>query len=339
MQAEEEYARPTRAWAVTAVILLYHLLHLLLLLSLTAAALFYLYFLITDFHASALTHLPEAAAIWWVTFQALTASVTEADDRELIDVTELPGLAAALEDAALRVDAPLPEAVRLTTDATIHATEDGGLLAGLVGGRRVLVIGAAALPYLTEEEFRCLLARALACWPRRESWYGVQARRLGFANTVLNDYFDSSRTRWTNPVYWLLQGYSALFGRLLAASLREQELRADEMAAEAYARDDVASALMKQCLFERFYAEQLAAKLRFGHRSLDNCWETVTAAAAGYAHWNDLWRQVLLTPGGPLSPQPGLAERVGSLKGPKALMVMPAMARAPFRPATRLFER
>lgn len=341
MSAETSYqGRPQpHVWAVAAAILLYHLLHLMLLLALAAGAGTFLYLLMTNGILTHLPGLPGIAVVWWVTWQAFAARVPRIDERELINVARLPRLAAAIEDAAHRVDAPPPKAVRLTTDATIGATEDGGFLAGLVGGRRVLVLGVAALPFLSEEEFRCLLAGALARWTQHQTWYGRQARRMEFASESVRELFGPRVIRWLNPVFWLFGGFSAVFGRLLANYLKERGLWTDQLVVQAYSRADTASALKKQSLYAVFCSDpnHFGTKLQFGHRSVTECWSLVEAAAEECPEWtwDELWDWALEDGGRPLDPHPWLGDRLEALD---ASLEMPAVAQKPLRPATDLFQ-
>lgn len=236
----------------------------------------------------------------------------------------------------MRVGADLPDAIRLTAGARVYTLEEGGLLGGIVGARRLLVVGVAAMHYLSETEFRVLLARGLARWSSRESWYSVQARRVELASAIMVEYLGSNWARWINPFYWLFWLFRKGFGQTLAAYLRQRELWADQMAAQAYMAADAESALKKQALYAAFWAEALEHHFTEGRtRSFQDCWGIVTEAVARYEGWEAFWQRQLGAGGELAATEPPLAERLEALA---ATLEMPAPGRRPPSMATAVVE-
>jgi hypothetical protein len=272
-----------------------------------------------------------------VGWRALTIRAPRTDPSRLADLREYPGLAEALQDAASRVGAPLPDGVRITAAARIYAREEGGLLGGLFGSRRLLVVGTAALPFLTETEARALLARALARWGRRETWYAVQAQRVELATLLMVEHLGAAWTRWVNPVYWLFRSFQRAFGRLLASYGRERELWADQMAALAYTPADAEGAVKKQALYDAFWLEELSAEFTGGPtRPLQQVWERMQEACQVYGRWEDLWERLLAAPARPQDPEPTLGDRLEALA---ASIAMPPPGKPALVPATAILLR
>lgn len=271
-----------------------------------------------------------------VGWRALTMRTPITHPSRLADLRLYPGLAEALADAALRVGAPLPDGVSLTTAARIYAREEGSLLS-LFAARRVLVVGVAALPYLTETEMRALLARALARWSERESWYGVQARRVELAVSLITEHLASAPTRWFNPLYWCFTGFRRLFARMLAGYVRERERWADQLAGVAYTAAEAEEAVKKQALYDAFWAEVLSAEMSHGPTlSFAQVWDHMQGAAAAYPRWRNLWERLLMQPRRPESPEPTLGDRLEAIAGSTT---MPAPAQPALSPASRSLLR
>lgn len=304
-------------------------------LVIAAIVAFYLWLVIAMFMSVLMMTVSIGSFISGVLFlgagwRALTIKVPATDPKRLVDLRVYPGLAEALEDAAQRVGAPLPDGVRITAAARIYAKEEGGILGGLFGSRRLLVVGAAALPYLTESEFRVLLARALAQWSDHETWYGVQARRMELAVSVIVEHLQRSWLRLFNPVYWQCYGYQHAFARLFARYLHERDLWADQAAALAYTAQDAESAIKKQALYDAFWLETLATEMTGGRtRTFQEVWTRVNQAATGYGQWEELWQRLLVTPRQPGDSEPALGERLDALAASESMIPAAVPARSP----------
>jgi|GEM_PF-5111151 len=325
-----------RAAAVSAAVVLFHLLLLALMGLLLALILFSAHSLIEGgrFNPKGVWR---SAIFLWVTWQALTIRPPLTDPSRLADLAEYPGLADALKDAAMRVGAEVPKAVRITTAARIYAREEGGYLGGLIGPRALLIVGVAALPYLTETELRVLLARALARWSAGETWYGVQAARVDLASEVMLHYLGSTWARFINPFYWLFYGFRAAFGRLLGAYRRQRELWADQAAAQAYPAADAELAIKKQALYDAFWFQAMQPQFTGkGRVTFEDCWEAMAHEAAGYGRWQELWEERLRARYGEEQTEPSLGERLQHLAASEA---MPAPGRPAMTPATAVVLR
>lgn len=319
----------SRATGVAATIVAFHVL-MVALMGLMGVLIFFSVVMIFEKGRFNPRNLWKFAVFLWVAWKAVTVRAPVTPSSQLADLGEYPGLAQAIADAALRVGAEPPPAVRITAAARIYAKNEGGVLGSIFGSRRLLVVGAAALPYLTETEFKALLARSLARWGRRETWYGVQALRVQIATELMIEYLGSTWARWINPFYWLFVGFRKAFGRTLAAYLRERELWADQMAAQAYTAAEAESAIKKQALYDSFWMEELRGELTGGGvMGFHDVWGVMGEQGASFGGWQALWAERLNAGPDPGSTEPSLRQRLEALAASPAMPVPLAPALSP----------
>jgi hypothetical protein len=175
-----------------------------------------------------------------------------------------PNLAPALHDLIDGLRRPLraPRFADLLLDTSLEIrTLRVPVLGGLRGFDDYLVIGLPLLLALPVDHVRALIAHELAHRSRRETVRGARVYRLrqGWLNARLA--VSASRhpaARALRPFYgW----FAPFYARLSFHAAADHELAADRRAAQLTSRDDLASALLRLRVVERFLAERFHPRL------------------------------------------------------------------------------
>ena len=209
-------------------------------------------------------------------------------------VEEAPLLFAAVEELAARAKTSPPSEIYLDPTANLAVTEEGGLF----GGRRVLILGAPLLDWLTVDELRAGIAHELghfAGGDTRLNTFSVQAHAL-FASVlqgVERDPFKAGTHHLAIEGGFqvaqalgqlLVRGYGRVFLYLTRPFGRQQELAADSLSAQLVGAAAAQSALEKVSIDAPLYAIYLQHEVGFAMTR----GAFPTDLAAGFARLRDV---------------------------------------------------
>ncbi|MDQ3935946.1 MAG: M48 family metallopeptidase [Actinomycetota bacterium] len=141
-----------------------------------------------------------------------------------------PDLHAVVQEVADATGQEPPADVYLTPEVNAAVLDTGGLFGA--GGRRVMIIGLPLLDVLTVGQLRAVLAHEFGHYYGGDTRLGPWFFRAydAIARTVTN--LEQRESIWQKPFEW----YGMFFLRRSAAIKREQEFKADELAAGAAGR-------------------------------------------------------------------------------------------------------
>lgn len=160
---------------------------------------------------------------------------------------DYPELYATVAEVARQVDAPLPDEVRITERGDCYVTEQRRF--SIRPARKLLlVLGMPHLSVLSVAELRVILAHELAHFGRGDTSLGVFVFRFLESLRATDAALAQRSLRWVNPLYPFCKLYFSCFLLLSAPIRRQQELRADCMAAAAYGGSLAAETLIKEWL-------------------------------------------------------------------------------------------
>lgn len=158
---------------------------------------------------------------------------------------DAPALWAMLEDVAARIGTRPVDSVFITPLADIGVSERGSMPARLLGrGERVLVLGMAALPGMTQAAFKAVLAHEYGHFSNRDTAGGNLALHVRMSmHEMAYGLATKGQASWLNPVWLFLNGYLRVFLRITLGASRLQEILADRYAAMAYGARNLKDAL------------------------------------------------------------------------------------------------
>lgn len=202
-----------------------------------------------------------------------------------------PAVFALTHEVAARVQADPIDQVFLVPGDEIGVWEETALYLPPGTGTRKIVLGMAALSYLTLDELRGILAHEYAHFSHRDTFFARVIYRVSHSYSVL---FNALRehggwTRYLNPLYWVLRAFIALYPRLAARFSRLQEYRADQQAVVCYGRELYARALTTTHLEGSFFDHcAMNGAFRIAQRdgALPNVYHFVAASRREYDHDN-----------------------------------------------------
>jgi Zn-dependent protease with chaperone function len=154
-----------------------------------------------------------------------------------VEHDDQPRLWAEVRDLAATVRTRPPDEIRLVPDVNAAVSEQIRML-GLVGGHRVLYLGAPVLLALTRQQLRSVVAHELGHYSRRHTALGAVTFR---GRDALGGVVERFGAR--SLVGRIFRTYEELYVVLTAAAARQRELEADDFAVEVGGRDAAAAAL------------------------------------------------------------------------------------------------
>ncbi|MBD8870345.1 M48 family metallopeptidase [Nocardioides donggukensis] len=148
-----------------------------------------------------------------------------------------PGLWGEVDEIAAVVGTRVPDEIRLVQDVNAAVSERARFL-GLVGGRRVMFIGAPLLVGLTMQQLRSVLAHELGHYGHRHTALStVTYRGLVTLHQIEQRLGPSTLTGR------LFGAYGRLYARVSSRVNRRQELEADEFSHRVAGREAASSAM------------------------------------------------------------------------------------------------
>jgi len=212
----------------------------------------------------------------WAAVRGLFLSRTSPEEGRRLTPAEEPELFRMLAEVAQVATAGMVDRVHLEMNTTLCVRESGGLWRVLLGrGERVLQLGFGALPGLTLEELKALLAHEHGHFSHGETRLtpfidrtiqsmGSMAQRMAGLGAMVV---------LLSPVYWFLRLFTTIYLQVTSAHLRRRELLADRAAALAYGGDTFGRALERYVelsdTFERAGLGIVVALRRAGHPCCD----------------------------------------------------------------------
>ncbi|MGE3804732.1 MAG: M48 family metallopeptidase [Gemmataceae bacterium] len=182
--------------------------------------------------------------------------------------TQCPKLFAAIDEVAARVETEPPDEVWIAPGAEFSVCQRGRGPFGVFGGsRRVLTLGLCVLHFLTESEFKSILAHEFAHFSHADTyWHRFIYQVTLSLRTALGEMARTGGwVTWINPFYWFFWLYSRSYSLLAAGFSRSREFLADRMACSHYGSDVFATALEKVCIdggqFEKVIYKNIAGLL------------------------------------------------------------------------------
>jgi Zn-dependent protease with chaperone function len=181
----------------------------------------------------------------YAVIQAIFARARESEPGRELTRDEAPELWQLAEQVAEKIGTRPIDHIYIVPGAQIAVTERGSMLNKLRDrGRRLLIVGLAALDGMTEGQFRAILAHEYGHFSGRDTAggeiaYTAQASMQQMATNLA----DSGQARPYNPAWLFLNGYYRIFLRITQGASRLQEILADRIAATAYGCENLLSAL------------------------------------------------------------------------------------------------
>ncbi|GAA1940622.1 M48 family metallopeptidase [Kitasatospora viridis] len=165
-----------------------------------------------------------------------------------VDRAQAAALWHMVDELVERIGARPPSEIRLLVDVSAAIVERTALL-GLLGGRRVLYIGAPLMITLDADEFRAVVAHELAHDAARHTRFSALTVRVSHAlDTTVREARADLRTKGLLRMYqWIalapLLVFAAIYRDTVLPARREHEFAADDMAAEVVGTEVMVRAL------------------------------------------------------------------------------------------------
>lgn len=208
----------------------------------------------------------------------------------LLDGSQYRLLYQVVADVALRVEAPIPDEIRVTHMPECYVTEQR-VFSFAPARKLVLVLGMPQLTVFTLDELRVTLAHELAHFRRGDTRTGVFAQR--FLNALRWTWHVLGRRRcwWLNPLWVYARLYALLFMVVSAPIRRTQELHADELSARVFGGALAARTLLKEWLIAHQF-DAAVATYRLQVAQDDTCADVPNV----FQWFGTVWRE--LSPAG-----------------------------------------
>jgi Zn-dependent protease with chaperone function len=161
---------------------------------------------------------------------------------------DCPRLFAALRDVASRTESRPIDEVFLGPGSEIGVHQDGRGPFGMFGvKRRVLSLGLGAMPSLSVDELKSILAHEYAHFSHSDTFYSrfIQQVSLSIATALGGMAAAGGALNYVNPFYWFFWLYYHAYSLLSRSFWRSREYLADRMAVGLYGRSTFRSALEK----------------------------------------------------------------------------------------------
>jgi Zn-dependent protease with chaperone function len=146
-------------------------------------------------------------------------------DGVVLPLETQPALCALLKEVAQVAGQPLPDTVLLTFEVSAWVSESGRAVSR---SSRTLALGFPLVTALSRAELRAVIAHEFAHYAQRDTWLRAWLRHteLDLGRTV--EWMEREQV-WLR---WAFKAYARLFRRVVLATSRQQELRADAFAAQ-----------------------------------------------------------------------------------------------------------
>lgn len=186
----------------------------------------------------------------------------------VLEPDDFPAIWACAREAAAAVGTRCVDEIRLLPTADIAVVERGSAAARMRdSGKRVLILGLAALHEMKRDAFLAVLAHEYGHFLNRDTAGGrlslqVDAAMRRFAEAIVR----RGKVRWWDLAVHFLRGYHTTFMRLSFGSRRLQEVLADQVAVRAYGRaafeDGLTHAIRRSFEFEWSLSEAVRTAIQ-----------------------------------------------------------------------------
>lgn len=155
---------------------------------------------------------------------------------EPLEPEDAPKLWALTEEVADRINTRPIDTLYITPGVEIAVVERGKWLKKLAGnGERCLILGLGALPGLTQNQFKAILAHEYGHFSNRDTAGGNLAIQVQASfHTIAYGLAVNGQAVWYNPAWLFVNGFSRIFFRITLGASRLQEVLADRYAVIAY---------------------------------------------------------------------------------------------------------
>lgn len=246
-----------------------------------------------------------------------------------------------IREVAEKVGArPLDEIVLVPT-ARVGVAEETALYLPPGFGKRKMVIGMAALSFLTLDQMRSVLAHEFGHFSHKDTFFirWIYRVHIGFDNLV--EEMTTVSYFFLNPFFWIFRLYVWFYAWVAAAFDRYQEYRADRFAVNAYGRDIFAQMMVAVHLEGTFFNEvgmsEVFESMR-QRRPVNNVYHFVGVARREFARESEqgirkILGSIMHEKAGAFDSHPSLGERLKKQNVPTALVQIPSLPRLISSPA------
>lgn len=163
------------------------------------------------------------------------------------------------QEVAARVGARAVDTIYLVPGLQVCVREEGAIWRPPGTGRRALILGMALLDRITPDQLRAILAHEYGHFAARDTALSrfIGVAQSGFYELVLAIRTSGRGWQTLNPIYWVLNAYGQLFGRVSAKHGRMREFHADRYAVEAYGSGPLRDALIAVGVEAEFFSTYL----------------------------------------------------------------------------------
>jgi Zn-dependent protease with chaperone function len=270
---------------------------------------------------------------------ALPALLGRWSGRDPLEI-ELPrqwmsGLHALVGKVARQRQVDAPDDVRLHADSVAHVYQDER-------GRRILVIGGAAVAAFSEDALAGIIAHELGHFAGGDTQLGRVGMRWHAVMARLEGRIQMRRWSQFNPLAWLVRSYHLVFRLVWAANKRAQEYAADRHDAALVGEETAAAGLILFTVSEIMpwvRLSSIAEACVAARQPIDDIFaeQARRARAASPSEWQDACRKALKRKTGAFDTHPCLRERLQALGvSPRQALAMAVPAAEP--PARALFS-
>jgi Zn-dependent protease with chaperone function len=183
-------------------------------------------------------------------FKAMFARTGGAGFGKEKDREDCPGLFAAIDEVARRVDTEPPDEVYLSPGNAFCVHQEGRGPFGVFGSRkRVLTVGLCVMDCLTVVELKSILAHEFAHFSHADTYWNRFLFQVTLSlRTAMREMARTGGVlTYGNPFYWFFWLYSKSYSLLSAGFSRSREYLADRMACTLYGSEVFTNALRKVC--------------------------------------------------------------------------------------------
>ena len=170
----------------------------------------------------------------------------ESDAAIPLSLVTAPELYSLINDVGCRINAPLPDHLRISPRAECYVSEKRRFGLG-IKRELTLVLGLPHLSVLSVNELRVIIAHELAHF-RGDTQLGVFLYRFLETLRAANERQQHTRTAWIDPVFWFRWVYFHICIYLSAPVFRYQELLADSVSASVHGGELTARTLLREWL-------------------------------------------------------------------------------------------
>jgi Zn-dependent protease with chaperone function len=251
--------------------------------------------------------------------RAIFTRVKESEPGRQLTRQEAPEFWALAERVAQKVGTRPVDQIYMVPGTEIAVTEQGPMLDKLRDrGRRMLIVGLAALDGMTEDQFKAILAHEYGHFSGRDTAGGNVAYQVQLSMQHLALRLALARqARVYNPAWWFVNGYHRIYLRITLGASRLQETLADRVAALAYGSQNMIAGLEQVIRRSLEFDAQANAEIKQAveeKRGLNNLYLLPALPSEAQEEMETRLRKELERESSPYDSHPSYQERVKSVR-------------------------